>query len=208
MSITETCSIIGAAIGITTLVLTVVKLWIGRSEKRMTRSIEGTRATLLTAFASTIDRQFRHKDKNTYVTLDYRMDGDVQCLRIPLDYREVVEPLEGMRLQLVSHNHRETVYSISTINHHAGIRFHWHYHTEMEVIQIIRGTVTDIGTGKVYGPGEIWVIEPNHRHSADFNECFALATCRPPLPYASRHPIDLHGIAAVYDALEPQTSTP
>ena len=102
----------------------VVKWLITRSEKKMTALVSTTRADLLRAIAHNVERQFEGMDKATYVTLDYRMDGDVSCLYIPIAYNRVTECLQGMRLQLVDNSPEETVYSISTLGHHAPIRLH------------------------------------------------------------------------------------
>ena len=185
--------------------LGAVKFWVSRIDKRMTRLVSVTREDLLRSIASNMAKCFEGLDKTTYVTLDYRMDGDVQCLRIPLAYNRVTECLQGMRLQLVENNAKETAYSISTLGYHSPIRLHWHYHEEMEMIQVIRGTCTDVQTGRKYGPGEIWVIEPGVRHTADFSDCYALATVRPPLPFASTHPMQFGGIEAVYNTPEPKS---
>lgn len=184
---------------VTAVIGALVRVWI----MRMSRLVVKTRSDVLEAFASTVEKQFADLEKSAYVTLDYRMDGDIQCLRIPLHFSRVTEPLQGMRLQLVEHSKKETVYSVSTIGHHAPVRFHWHYHEEMEVVQVVKGKVTDVHTGKIYGPGEIWVIDPGLRHIADFSEAFCLCTVKPPLPFASQHPIQLHGIGGVYDTPEP-----
>jgi quercetin dioxygenase-like cupin family protein len=171
--------------------------------KSLKRELAMTRTDLLEGHGIAITKQYERKDKRTYVTLDYRMDGIAQCLRIPLSFDEITEPLDGMRLQLVEHSKKETVYSVSTIGHHALVRFHWHYHEEMEIVQVVKGKVTDVQTGRIYKPGEIWVIDPNVRHIADFDEAFCLCTVRPPLPYAETHPIMLFGVGSVYDAIEP-----
>lgn len=206
MTITEGCTIATTAVAILGGGgLSIVRMWIARSERTMREHVVKTRADLLIAFANLIEKQFADLDKSAYVTLDYRMDGDIRCLRIPLHFSRVTEPLQGMRLQLVAHDADETVYSVSTIGHHEQVRFHWHYHDEMELVQVVKGSVTDVDSGRVYKAGEIWIIEPGVRHIADFNEAFCLCTVRPPLPYASTHPIQLQGIAFVYDSPRPRT---
>lgn len=192
---------------ITTAVVAVsgiVKFLITRSEKKMTALVGATRTDLLRAIAHNMERQFEGLDKATYVTLDYRMDGDIACLRIPIAYNRVTECLQGMRLQLVDNSHEETVYSISTLGHHAPIRLHWHYHEEMELVQVIRGAVVDVSTGRRYTAGEVWVIEPGIRHIADFDSAYVLCTVRPPLPFASQCPMNLDGIVGVYDSIAPK----
>lgn len=182
----------------------IVKWLITRSERKMTALVSTTREDLLRAIAHNVERQFEGMDKSTYVTLDYRMDGDVACLYIPIAYNRVTECLQGMRLQLVDNSPDETVYSISTLGHHAPIRLHWHYHEEMELVQIIRGTVVDVSTGRRYTAGEVWVIEPGIRHIADFDAAYVLCTVRPPLPFASQRPMNLEGITGVYDSTAPK----
>jgi hypothetical protein len=181
----------------------VVRFWQSRIDRKFTQLVKNTREEVLRAIGAAIEHQFANIDKATYVTLDYRMDGDSpKCLRIPLSMNRVTECLQGMRLQLVDHSRLETVYSVSTLGHHAPIRLHWHYHNESETVQVIRGRVTDVQTGRIYMPGEIWAIEGGSRHAADFDG-YALCTVRPPLPWASSHPIDLDDISRVYDSPEP-----
>lgn len=204
MTITEASSIIGSAVAIVGITLAVTKFWMSRIDQRLTRLVSATREDLLKAIGCNIGKQFAAVDPRTYVTLDYRMDGDTHCLYIPLDKSRVTECLQGMRLQLVEHSLTETEYSISTRGFSTPVRLHWHYHDEMECIQIVRGHVTDVGTGLRYGPGEIWIIEPGVRHIADFDNAYCLATVRPPLKYASEQPINLDGISAVYESPPPK----
>lgn len=203
MTITEGAAIATAATATCGVILSVVKFWIARSDLATKALVSATRADLLKAIASNMERQFADLDKATYVTLDYRMDGDVSCLRIPLCYNRVTECLQGMRLQLVEHSKTETVYSVSTLGYHAPIRLHWHYHEEMEMVQVIRGTVTDVKTGVRYEAGQTWMISPGERHIADFSDAYVLCTVRPPLPFATEHPMNLGGIVSVYDSPEP-----
>lgn len=201
----EIAGYIGSGAATIGVVLSVFRYWMNAVEARTTKLVKATRTELLTAIGNNMERLFQGIDKKAYVTLDYRMDGDVECLRIPIAYDRVTECLQGMRLQLVEHNEKETVYSISTLGMHAPIRLHWHYHEEMELVQVIRGHVIDVKTGRRYGPGEAWLIEPNERHAADFDDAYVLATVRPPLPYASTHPIKLDGIAEVYAPQAPES---
>lgn len=203
MTIGETSAILSSSAAVGALVLAVARFWISRAEKRCKAEILITRTDVLKAIGSKIERQIARKDKTTYVTLDYRMDGQDGFLRVPLLYEEIVEPLQGLRLQLVDHDKHRTKYSISTIGFAAPVRLHWHYHEEAEVLHIIEGTVTDISTGRIYRAGEIWPIAPGVRHAADFCEAYALATVRPPLPLASVAPALLDGIAGVYDTPAP-----
>lgn len=203
MTIGEVSAILSSSAAVGGLVLAVARFWISRSEKRCKEELAITRAAVLKAIAGKIERQIARKDKTSYVTLDYRMDGQDGFLRIPLLYEEIVEPLQGLRLQLVDHDKLRTKYSISTIGHHAPVRLHWHYHEEAEVIHVIEGTVTDVLTGHIYRAGDIWPIEPGTRHAADFTEAYALATVRPPLPLASVAPAMLDGITTVYDPPAP-----
>lgn len=204
MTTGEISSILASSATVGALVLAVAKFWVSRAEKRCHAQLLVTREEVLRAIGSKIERQIARKDKSTYVTLDYRMDGQDGFLRVPLLYEEIVEPLQGLRLQLVDHDKERTKYSISTIGHHAPVRLHWHYHEEAEVIHVIEGTVTDVQTGRVYHAGEIWPIAPGIRHAADFFEAYALATVRPPLPYATIAPAMLSGIQCVYDPPPPR----
>lgn len=204
MTIGEVCAILSSSAAVGGIVLGVAKFWISRVETRFKREIDLTRTALLKAIASKIERQIARKDKSTYVTLDYRMDGQDTFLRVPLLYEEIVELPQGLRLQLVDHDKLRTKYSISTIGFAAPVRLHWHYHEEAEVLHVIEGTVTDILTGRIYRAGEIWPIPPGVRHAADFTEAYALATVRPPLPLASVAPAMLDGIAGVYDSPAPE----
>jgi quercetin dioxygenase-like cupin family protein len=204
MTTQEICLIVATGTGTFAAIAGLVKFWITRSDRKLTQLVNTTRKELLTAMANNIERQFSNMDKSTYLTLDYRMDGDSQCLRIPLAYTRVTECLLGMRLQLVDHSEKETTYSVSTLGFGAPIRLHWHYHEEMEIIQVIRGTVVDVQTGRRYGPGASWVVEPEARHIADFDNAYALCTVRPPLPWASQHPINLSGVAEFYNSPPPK----
>lgn len=204
MTIAEIAAITTASVAGVGVILSVVKFWLARSDAQIQRIIATTRADVLKAIASNMEKCFAGLDKTTYVTLDYRMDGDTQCLRIPLAYNRVTECLQGMRLQLIEQSGKETVYSISTLGYHSPIRLHWHYHQEREIIQIIKGSVTDVLTGRKYLAGESWSIPAGIRHIADFDHCYAVVTITPPLPFASTHPIMLDGIANVYESPEPQ----
>lgn len=207
MSITEKCTIATVVISAVALILSVVRHFQAQSEKKLTHLVDTTRKELLAALAVNIERQFSDLDKSSYVTLDYRMDGDVGCLRIPLAYNRVTECLQGMRLQLLDQNDKETTYSISTLGYDAPVRLHWHYHEETETIQIIRGAVTDVQTGRRYLAGETWAIAPNTRHIADFDNAYAVCLVRPPLPFASLHPISLDGMTQVYAPPAPPEKT-
>lgn len=203
MTIAEITAIVSCSVAVSGLILTVARFWISRAEKRCSEQLKTTRSDLLRAIASNILRQFESVDKTTFVTLDYRMDGVTNCLRIPLAYDRVTEPLQGLRLQLQEHDKTCSKYSISTLGHHQPVRLHWHYHEEAEVINVLEGRVIDVETGRSYAKGETWAISPGRRHIADFDNAFALATVRPPLPLASEVPPFLGGIETVYDAAEP-----
>lgn len=203
ITIMEKCAIATVVVSAITVILSMVRMWQNRSEKKLTQLVNTTRTELLTALASNMERQFSSLDKSTYVTLDYRMDGDTKCLRIPLAFDKVTECLQGMRLQLLDHNEVETIYSVSTLGFDAPVRLHWHYHEETETVQVIKGSVTDVQTGRKYKAGEVWVIPPGHRHIADFDNAYTICTVRPPLPLAAVHPIQLEGAGDIYAAPAP-----
>lgn len=202
MTVSDVSAIIGSVVAVGTLVLAIGRFWIARIEKRSQR-VALKLEEILNLVGETIERQFANADKTTYVTIDYRMDGIETFLRIPLAVDRVTECLPGMRLQLIEQNATETVYSISTLASHQPLRFHWHYHEETETVQVIRGSVTDVKTGRRYTAGETWIIPSGERHIADFDGAYVLATLRPPLPFAIDAPIRVEGLAHVYDAAAP-----
>jgi uncharacterized cupin superfamily protein len=192
----------GAFSGLVLTMLAIAKYGQAVITKRVTKIVNTARADVLHALGTNMERQFANIEKSTYVTLDYRMDGDTTCIRIPLHMAQVTECLQGMRLQLIEHSPAETIYSVSTIGHHAPIRLHWHYHEETETVTVIIGTVTDVQTGRIYRVGESWSISPGVRHIADIDG-YAVCTVRPPLPFASQHPICVNGIKSVYESNPP-----
>lgn len=185
-----------------TITWTIFLACFRRFANRAKEEIQTTLAKMLEDSGAAMQRQFAGVEKATYVTLDYRMDG-ADTIRIPLCFVRVVSPLLGLRLQLVDHTSKYTKYSISTIGHHAPVRLHWHFHEAAEVITVIEGTMTDVATGRCYEKGETWAIAPGLKHACDFMNFYGLATIRPPLPFATTHPINLKSISRVYDSPEP-----
>ena len=203
----ELAAILAALAAFGGLILSVVRFWISRAEKRAAH-LSAKLDELLQVVASGMAATFASADARTYVTIDYRMDGTSDFLRIPIGLDRVTECLPGMRLQLLSQTARETTYSISTLGAHQPLRFHWHYHEEAESIQVIRGTVLDVRTGRRYAPGETWTIAAGERHIADFDNAYVIATIRPPLPSGADAPIKLEGMTSVYQAPPPADYQP
>lgn len=208
MSHLRSCSASEIAAIISALTMVVgLFLSIWQMIRRIERKTDATRTAFLTRNKQRIEEDFAHDDKGEYVTLDYRMtgaDGETICLRIPLSNQRATQCLMGLRLWLLTHNKLETVYSINTMGFHAPVRLHWHWHDERKTIKVVMGTMVDVQTGRRYGPGESWVLEPGVIHTADFDNAYCVATLRPPLPFASEKPIHLEGMTEVYDAEDPQ----
>lgn len=198
----DTAAYIAAGSGAILSGLAVLKYGQYILTQRVIKLVQTARADVLQAIGNNIERQFANIEKSTYVTLDYRMDGETGCIRIPLHMKEVTECLQGMLLQLIDNSPLKTVYTVNTLSHHAPIRLHWHYHDEMETVTVIFGTVTNVQTGRIYRVGESWEISPGVRHIADIDG-YAVCEVRPPLPFASQHPICLRGIKTVYDSPQP-----
>ena len=202
MTNTDIIGYMGGVSGVVIAMLGVIKYGQSVITKKVAKIVNTARADVLQAIGANMERQFANIEKSTYVTLDYRMDGDTTCIRIPLHMGQITECLQGMRLQLIDHSPSETIYSVSTLGHHAPIRLHWHYHDEMETVTVVIGTVQDVQTGRIYRVGESWSISPGVRHIADIDG-YAVCTVRPPLPFASQHPICVQGISSVYESNAP-----
>jgi hypothetical protein len=202
VTIAEVSFIIGSVASMGGLILGIVKYLHSRIDKRIA-VLEVTAKKILAASGAQVRRQIEGVDPRTYVTLDYQMDGVEHPLRIPLLFYKVIEPLPGFRLTLLDHDKKRTVYSLVTMGHNAPLRLHWHYHDEEESVQVIRGRMTDVATGKVYLPGDTWTLAAGVRHTVDFDNVFCVVTVVPPLAFAYDSPATLDSIERVYDAVEP-----
>jgi hypothetical protein len=202
VTIAEVGIIIGSVASMGGLILGIIRYLHTRIDKRIA-VLEVTAKKILAAAGAQVRRQIEGVDPRTFVTLDYQMDGVEQPLRIPLLFDRVITPLPGFRLQLLDHDRKRTIYSLVTLGHNAPLRLHWHYHDEEETVQVIKGRMTDVATGKVFLPGDTWTLAAGVRHTVDFDNVVCIVTVIPPLPSAHDAPATLDSIERVYDAVEP-----
>jgi quercetin dioxygenase-like cupin family protein len=153
---------------------------------------------ILRTLGSIAAQQAKALDPSSYHTLDFRLrSGDE--LHIPIIPEVWIQILPSCRITLARTEHHATVYLLDV---QGFARLPWHSHIGQETIQVLRGTMTDRKTGRLYRSGEIWDIPAGSEHGADLENALLCIAYAPPLPTAAQRPVDLSAIHTVFEAEE------
>lgn len=120
-------------------------------------------------------------------------------LHVPVILDEWLTVLPGVQIMGDEYRADSTTY-ILRVAQIAQIRQHRHRRTE--TVQVIRGTMTDLNTGKTYKPGDIWTIPAGEPHSVQFLAPVGRAgkvmiTTQPALPDSAEQPLKLEDLSVL-----------
>ena len=183
------------------LVWAILKWQLSKTEKRITNNI-----------TESIDQRYRRYVRPMaerlldaaalaplqHVTLDFILPDDT-CLKIPIPEHDWAEVLPGLYLTQGGRTPTETTVILRTIG---SVSLPWHHHGRVESLTLMRGTATDLSTGRILEAGDKWEIPTHHTHICSFHNALAIIKYRPPLLTADIDPPQIEGIERMADHLE------
>jgi hypothetical protein len=171
-----------------------------RSERRIKTHHEQTVATTMREVLREMARQTLRDIEGVPLREIYCLDVRLQSGRvmgIPMVLRRWVQYLPGLSLMLTRTDREETEFFMEVSSPSF---LPWHSHEEQESIWVIRGWMTDMSSGKRYGAGEFWKIDPEAMHRAWFEAgTLCRVVVRPPLLTAKERPVDLRDMETAFD---------
>lgn len=201
-SITEAEAWIKLACALVTLATTTgllawFRYWIGkfthRAEERLLDA--ATTAGIQAAIRQQLEDRAAAEDPAKWFTLLIRFSGCHQ-MRVPLFRSGPAYYAQNISMRVIDHTAEETVMELSCPGFgHLPPHDHGDY---CETVEVRRGTVTHIESGRIYRKGDTWAIPPGQTHSAAFQDAFCLVTHRPALPTGLIAPLDLAAMPAVF----------
>ena len=175
-----------------TIGMCVVKKWFARLNLTVS-------ATVLKYVKRHLEESISGRDPNTYYTLDVHFTNGISLIA-PMIPNEAVTISENLEISVIDHSGDSTTLSLKAKGD-AFLPPHWHAHTS-ELIEVRKGSITHLESGRIYRAGETWFIPVGEPHSAVFSrDCFALVTHRPPLPTAKERPVNLDRIEDAFREL-------
>ena len=118
-----------------------------------------------------------------------------QYIALPLTREWVTVDRSGASVQLLHSDQQNTRYQIDCPNPFEVMA---HYHPENESVTVVYGSMEDMKTGRVYGPGETWAIPAGKAHHVLFSTgTLACITVSPPLPTTRLVPMNLNALASI-----------
>jgi len=140
-------------------------------------------------------REIEDLDPDKFYTMDFKFPSG-EFLHVPMIPNTPLTVLENIKMTVLAHDEEATILTL-TCKGFGNIPEHCHEFT-CEEVKIIRGTMTCIKTGKTYVRGDTWYIPPQEFHGAHLHNCVAIVTHKPPLMTASKRPVNMDAISAVY----------
>jgi quercetin dioxygenase-like cupin family protein len=157
-------------------------------------------ATVLKYVKRHLEESISGRDPATYYTLEVHFQGSGISLIAPMIPNEAVMIAENLEISVIDHSTDATTLALRAKGD-AYLPPHWHDHTS-ELIEVRKGTITHLESGRIYRAQEFWFIPTGEPHSAVFSrDCFALVTHRPPLPTAKERPVNLDRIEDAFREL-------
>lgn len=185
-------------------VLWGIAMWtFNRMAKLRTKQfIDATTAAVQAIIAARMRSMIEDRDPKTYYTMDLSFP-DGNKLAVPMIPGVPVRVLENVDVTVIHHGPQETILSL-VCDGFGHIGEHCHEMTS-ERIEIKRGTMTDVKSGRVYRAGDVWEIPAGESHGAVFQDVIALLYHKPPLPTAAERPVNLDAMEKIYKTtLQPQ----
>lgn len=126
-------------------------------------------------------------------------------IRLPVIVDKWLTVLPGCEIMGDEYASDYTTYFVRVDN---AARLRRHTHEGEESVLVIKGSMKDMSSGKVYLPGETWDIPPGTVHSVLFeapedsaSHGLYLVTVRPPLPTSAQVLLQLDGLATLAGTL-------
>ena len=156
---------------------------------------------MLTARRARMLEQCQKRDRKTFMAMSYCIEnaGIKTMIHLPLFFDEITEPIDGLKMHCISHTKDATLYEINTLDWPMEVLLDLHSHDRTEKVKVISGRMVDLKHGRVYGPGEEWILPAGEPHTATFHRALCIGTMIPALPTAEEQPIDLGAMLHVYD---------
>lgn len=116
-------------------------------------------------------------------------------LAVPLTRKWVTVDRSGAAVQLLHSDAESTRYQLDCP---APYEIEAHHHPEIERVTVVYGSMQDMTSGKVYGPGETWEIPEGKSHHVLFSgETMVLIVVTPPLPTTRSVPLNLDDLPLI-----------
>lgn len=194
--IEELAKLLGALAAILTPLWGITMFIQSRIAKRQTGAIVAATTAAMQAFiAKQLMKCIDGRDPATFYTLEMAFPGG-ESMRIPMIPGLPLQVLENIKVEVVSHNQKETIVTLVCEGlGNIGSHSHPSHH---ESIQVIAGTMTCMATGRVYREGETWEVPPGEMHGAFFANCVLVIRYHPPLPTAASSPVDLSAMPTLF----------
>lgn len=157
--------------------------------------VAATTAAMQSFIARQLLRCIDGRDPSTFYTLEMAFPGG-ESMRIPMIPGLPLQVLENIKVEVVSHNQKETIATLVCDGFgNVGMHSHPSHH---ESIRVIAGTMTCMSTGKLYREGDTWEVQPGEMHGAFFANCVIVIRYHPPLPTAAESPVNLDAMNSVF----------
>jgi hypothetical protein len=178
------------------VIISVVLHIANKAKKEIEATIPDlTMRGVLKALGDAAINEINSLDPDDVLSFDFRLrNGEV--LQIPVTEKKWLRILPGVKMMVGRHTKEGTLILVDSEGY---TRLPWFFQQGTEKVTVLSGKLIDRKTGKEYGAGEVWEIQPNEERSADMHDCLFSVWYHPPLPNSLDVPIRLYALPTIYD---------